>query len=420
MMEAADLVIINAREMLTMSSEGKGPRCGDEMENLGIIEGAALTVTDGEISWVGKTEELPEELISVNRTTIIDAEGKTVMPGIIEPHTHLVFGGSREDELAMRLQGHSYLEILQSGGGILSTVQATREATDAQLKEAALKHLQQLMQQGITTLEAKSGYGLTVEDELRCLQLINELDEECWVDIIPTFLGAHALPPEYSDSREDYLQLVIDEMIPGVQERELASFCDVFCEEGVFSVEESRRVLEAARKAGLGLKVHADEIVALGGAQLAAEMGAISAEHLLQISEEGIEALAREKVVAVLLPATAFYLMKGKYAPARKMIEAGVPVALSTDFNPGSSPLASPWLVMGLAAMKMKMTPEEIITACTINSAHALGLSEDRGSLEVGKKGDLLVLNLPTYRQLPYFFGTSWAETVIKEGNVIL
>ncbi|MCS1351930.1 imidazolonepropionase [Mechercharimyces sp. CAU 1602] len=421
------VVIKRAGQLLTLAGASKAPKRKEEMNELGLIENGAVAIEGGRILAVGTQADVEGVLDQQwgsqwhtdEEIEQIDADGRLVMPGLVDPHTHLVFGGTREYELEMRLNGAKYLDILAAGGGILASTRMTRAASEEDLIEQSTKRLDQFLKHGVTTVEAKSGYGLTLEDELKQLRVAKRLGEQHPVDVISTFMGAHAIPPEYKGRSNDYVDLVIEEMLPIVAGENLASFCDVFCEEGVFTIEQSERILEAGKKVGLTPKVHADEIVALGGAELAARVGAISADHLLRSSDEGIVAMAEAGVIAVLLPGTAFFLM-AEYARARDMIEAGVPVALSTDRNPGSSPTESLWTIMNLACLNMRMTPAEVITAATINAAHAIGKAEEVGSLEVGKKADLLMMDAPNYPYLQYNFGVNLVDTVVKNGQVFI
>jgi imidazolonepropionase len=419
------LVISGARQVLTLAGDNTKPRVREQMEQLGIVEGVdtCVAAVDGIIAAVGSRAEVEQALnelcIRWEEAEHIDATGKLVMPGLVDPHTHLVFGGSREYELELRMKGATYLEILQQGGGILSTTRMTREADENQLLEEAWKRLDTFLLHGVTTVEAKSGYGLTTEDELKQLRVARMLNRQHPVDVVSTFMGAHAVPPEYKSNPDLYVDLIVEEMIPRVAEEGLAEFCDVFCEHGVFSVEQSERILEAGKRAGLIPKIHADEIEPMGGAELAARVGAISADHLLKASDEGIAAMAKAGVVATLLPGTAFFLM-APYARARQMIEAGVPVALSTDRNPGSSPTENLQLIMNLAVLNMKMTPAEVIVAATINAAHAINRADSVGSLEAGKQADILIMNVPSYRHLSYQYGVNHVDTVIKAGRVVV
>jgi len=416
----ADLILRHAGQLVTVAGASDNPKRGPEMSEIGIIEDGAVAVRDGIIAAVGTTTEVWAQVEAGPGTRVVDAGGKVVLPGLVDPHTHLVFAGSREHELELKLNGMGYLDILKAGGGILKTVRQTREASQKDLFLAGCKYLDQMLAQGTTTAEAKSGYGLTLEDEIKTLKVIRDLDVFHPVGLVPTFLGAHATPEEYRDNPEEFVNLVINEMLPAVAREKLAEFCDVFCEEGVFTVEQSRRILLAARELGFKLKIHADEIGTLGGAELAAEVGAVSAEHLMAVSDQGIALMARQGTIAVLLPATTFCLMGKQYAPARKIIGEGVPVALATDFNPGSSPVNSLQVVMGIACRQLKMTPAEVISAVTINAAHAIGQAALVGSIEVGKKADMIVFDAPTYQYLSYRFGTNLVEKVIKDGKVVI
>ncbi|MEM3578728.1 MAG: imidazolonepropionase [Candidatus Bathyarchaeia archaeon] len=414
--EKADIFVVNANELITLAGGNDKPRAGGQMRELGIIRGGCVAVKDGKIIAVGKTADVRK---TVRAETVINASGKTVMPGFVDPHTHLVFAGSREDEFQMRVEGASYMEILKAGGGILKTVRETRKAGSDELLGFGLNTLDVMLSYGTTTVEAKSGYGLTTKDELKILSVIKRLNQLHAVDVVPTFMGAHAVPVEYKNNPEDYVKLVVEEMIPKVAEKELAEFCDVFCEKGVFTLEQSRRILEASKVHGLKPKIHADEMNALGGAELAARVEAVSAEHLLYASDEGLKSMAEKGVIAVLLPAAAFSLMAGRYADARKMIEYGVPVALGTDFNP-SCWVENQQLVIAFACYLMKMTPAEAITAATINAAHAVGKAHEIGSLEVGKKADIIVLNAPNHVFLGYRFGVNLVDKVIKNGRLVV
>jgi imidazolonepropionase len=392
------------------------------MSELGLVENGSIAIDEGKIRAVGSKEEI-ERFIEENWCNtgfeVIDAKGKFVMPGLIDPHTHLVYAGSREYELEMRLSGASYLDVLKAGGGILASTRMTRAATEEQLMEETIKRLDRFLLQGVTTVEAKSGYGLTVEDECKQLRVAKKLHEIHPIDMVSTFMGGHAVPSEYKEDSEAYVDLIIKEMLPRVAQEGLAEFCDVFCEAGVFTVEQSERILEAGKKVGLRPKIHADEIESMGGVELAARVGAISADHLLQASEEGIKRLAEAGVIAILLPGTAFYLM-ASYARARDMISQGVAVALSTDANPGSSPTQSLQLIMNLACLNMKMKPAEVITATTINAAHAIGLAHEIGSIEVGKQADLVIMNAPNYLFLQYHYGMNLVDTVMKKGQIVV
>ena len=414
--ENVDMLIVGANELITLGNAGYAPRTGGKMQNLGIIPNGALAIKNGKIVAIGTTPQLAGKFKSEQ---VVDAKGKTVMPGFVDAHTHLVFAGAREVEFEMRLKGASYLEILKKGGGILQTVRETRKATVEELVETARKTLDVMLVHGTTTVEAKSGYGLSTEHEIKILEAVKALDETHAVSLVPTFMGAHAFPQEYADNPDGYVELVTEEMIPKVAEQGLAEFCDVFCEKDVFTVSQSRRILERAKSYGLKPKVHADEMTCLGGAELAAEVEAVSAEHLIYASDRGVEALAQKGVVAVLLPAASFALMINRYADARKMIAKGVPVALGTDFNP-SCWTENMQLVIALACRNMRLSPAEAITAATINAAHAVNRASEIGSLEIGKKADIIILDAPSYRFLGYRFGTNLVDSVIKNGELVV
>jgi|UPI0003B6C1CB imidazolonepropionase len=417
--KAIDLLVHHIGVLASMRGKDE-PRTGRDMADVGVVEHGAVAIQDGKIFAVGYEEEVRAQIAGMAVKQELDAQGRLVTPGLIDPHTHLVHGGSREHELSLKLKGVPYLEILAQGGGILSTVRATRTASEKALYEKAKKSLDQMLLYGATTVEAKSGYGLRLEDELKQLRVAKRLDETHPVDVVSTFMGAHAVPEEYKGRSAEYVDLVIHEMLPEVKRQGLAEFCDVFCEHGVFSVEESRRILSAAKANGFGLKIHADEIEPMGGAQLAGELGCISAEHLLAATDEGLEAMREAGVIAVCLPATSFNLRLTSHARARAMIDMGVPVALSTDYNPGSSPTESLQLVMTLGCLNLGMTPEEVLTAMTINAAHAIGRADTVGSLEVGKQADLVIYDAHNLAYLPYHFGVNHVDTVVKNGKVVV
>lgn len=410
-----NLIIFDAR---VVTPTGFAARKGTEMGELLVMEHATIEVTDGVITYVGPNR-------GENRDGYYqhywhyNARGRCVLPGFVDSHTHFVFGGERADEFSWRLKGESYMSIMERGGGIVSTVKATRASNFIRLRAKAEGFLKQMNAMGVTTVEGKSGYGLDKETELMQLRIMRSLngDEHRRVDIVPTFLGAHAVPQEYAGRTDDYVDFLIREVMPCVAEAGLAEFCDVFCEQGVFSIEQSRRLLLAARGMGFDLKLHADEIVPLGGAGLAAELSATSADHLLHASDADIRAMAEKGVVATLLPLTAFAL-KEPYARGRVMIDAGCAVALATDLNPGSCFSGSIPLTFALACIYMQMSIEEAITALTLNGAAALNRAGSIGSIEVGKKGDLVVLNTDNYHFLPYYIGMNCVIATIKEGVI--
>ncbi|TCJ82583.1 UNVERIFIED_ORG: imidazolonepropionase [Anoxybacillus amylolyticus] len=414
------LFVRRARQLVTLAGSSAAPLVKEKMSDLHIIENGSVWIEHGTIVAVGADDELARQFADrLAEAEVIDAKGKTVTPGLVDPHTHLVYAGSREHEWTMRLGGATYMEIMNAGGGIHATTKATREASEEMLYEESKRRLDQFLLHGVTTVEAKSGYGLSLEHEIKQLEVAKRLDDTHPVDIVSTFLGAHAVPPEWKHDPDEYVRLVIDEMIPEVSRRGLAEFNDVFCERGVFTPDQARLILEAGKEHGLTPKIHADEIEPYGGAELAAEVGAISADHLLRASDEGLRRMAERGVIGVLLPGTAFFLMT-KAADARRLIDAGVPVALATDCNPGSSPTVSLPLVMSLACLHMGMTPAEAMAAATINAAHAIGRAHLVGSLEPGKKADLVIFNVPNYVQVMYYYGVNQVETVMKDGKVVV
>jgi imidazolonepropionase len=410
------LLIRNAAQLICVSKPSSETCTTADKGHLGIIENGAVVVEDDRVAWVGSTSNLPA--FPSSSSTVFDAAGKIVIPGLIDSHTHLIFTGSREEEFEQRLRGSSYQEIASRGGGINATVRHVRQSSKAELKETAGKRLNRLLSYGVTTVEVKSGYGLTLNDEIKCLEVIADLNAEGPWELIPTFLGAHAIPPEFADNRNGYVHLLVDEMLPEIARCRLARFCDVFCEVGAFSLTETETILTKARELGFGLKLHADELSPLGGAELAARMGAASADHLLCITEAGIEAMARSETVATLLPGTAFFLGMN-YAPARKLIDRGVRVALASDCNPGTCPTENLPLIGVMACTQMKMLPSEVLTALTRHGAKAVDCPERLGSIEVGKQADLIICDVPDYRQLFYHFGVNHVWRVIKRGRVV-
>ena len=407
--------IKNAAQLVTLAGEN-GPRRQKQMSELSIIEDGSVWMENGEILAIGSTAEL-EELYS-NRATeadVVDASGRLVTPGLVDPHTHVAYGGSREKEFEMRLEGSTYMEIMNAGGGIHATTRMTREATEDELVAQTTRRLDSFLAHGVTTVEGKSGYGLDLETELKQLRAMKRLNESHPIDLVPTFMGGHAVPQEYKGREEQYIDLLVNDMLPKVAAEGLAVFNDVFCEVGVFTPEQSERILEAGKKHGLIPKIHADEIESYGGAELAAKVGAISAEHLLKASDEGVRLMAEAGVIACLLPATALYLREDA-AKGRAMIDAGVAVAISTDCNPGSSPTTSMPLVMNLACISMRLTPAEALVAATMNAACAIGMEEKVGSLEIGKQADVVMWKVSNYQELQYLFGVNHAGSVWKKG----
>ncbi|MGE7696000.1 imidazolonepropionase [Lysinibacillus sp. NPDC094177] len=414
------ILIKNANEVITLKSAIQGPRTKEQMREIAVVENGSVLMKGDSIIAVGPIEQLEEdfpELVKV--AEVIDASGKVVMPGLVDCHTHLVHGGTREQEFNMRLNGATYMEIMNAGGGIHATTNRTRETSFGDLCEKTMNHLDVFLKHGVTTVEAKSGYGLDWETEKKQLEVAKELQASHDIDVVSTFMGAHAVPRDYKGREDEFVDVVIHEMLPKVAELKLAEFNDVFCEKGVFTPEQSRRILEAGKVLGLTPKIHADEIEPYKGAELAAEVGAISAEHLLVASDEGIEKMAEAGTIAVLLPGTAFFL-RAPFARGRLMIDEGVPVAISTDFNPGSSPTMSLPFIMNLACMHMGMTLEEVLTATTVNAAYALNRGHQIGSLEAGKQADVIILDVANYKQLQYFYGMNHTNTVIKNGRVVV
>lgn len=410
-MNAADLIV--AAGQIATCAPGNAPRRGTRMNDAGLIVDGAIVIKGDTIQAVGSRREILAQWIG----DTLELPNSAVVPGFVDPHSHPIFGGSRLNEFLLRSRGATYQELHAAGGGIASTVKATREASDEELTARAKHTLERMMAHGTTTVEAKSGYGLSVEEEVRELQILRDLANTLDISIVPTFMGAHALPPEYADRREDYVQLVIREMLPAC--RELANYCDVFCEEGAFTVDESRRIFEAARAMGYGLRIHAEEFNHLGGARMAAELGAASVDHLQKLPESDFAAIKKGGSIPILTPGTSFFLGLDGFAPARAMVDADLPVALGTDYNAGSCQTESMQAIMALAVLKTRMTPAEALVASTVNAAHSLGLGELVGSLEVGKKADLLVLDLPDFAQLPYRFGGNYVRAIIKNGVAV-
>jgi imidazolonepropionase len=411
-----DLIIEHAQQLITAKGFTQRPAKGSEMEELGIIHDGAVAIDNEKIVAVSKSEEILSKYAAKER---LDTAGKIATPGLVDSHTHFVFAGSRESELELKIKGASYLEILQKGGGILRTVRDTRAASKETLLQTCRERAKSLLVHGTTTIEAKSGYGLSLRDEIKSLEVINSLNDEGPLAVIPTFLGAHAIPPEFEGRTNDYVDLIIGDWLPQISQGHLARFCDVFCEKGVFDIDQSRRILLAGKQLGLMPRIHADELYPFGGAELAAEVGAVSADHLLYASDLGIERMREAGVIATLLPAAPLTLMLDRYADARKFITHGVPVALGSDLSP-SCWIENEQLVTALACYKLKMTPAEAIMAATINAAHSIQNAHEIGSLEVGKKADITIFNATDYRFLGYRLGVNMVDTVIKNGKVVV
>jgi imidazolonepropionase len=405
-MDTVDILINNANELLTLKGENT-PRKKEQLQKLSIIKNGSIAIKDGKIIDVGTH-------LNYNANIILDASEKIVMPGFVDSHTHVVFAGSREFELDMKLHGLSYMDILKKGGGIHYTVDKTRKATEGELFNQSKNRLNHMLMHGTTTCEGKSGYGLETKSELKILDIQRKLNASHEIDIVSTFLGAHAVPQELNSN--EYVKVILDDMLPKLNG--LARFCDVFCEKDVFTFEQSKRILNEGKKYRLIPKIHADEIVDTGGASLAAEIGAISADHLLMSSHQGLQEMAKKGIIGVLLPGTPFSLMQNAYAPARKMIDLGVPIALATDLNPNCW-IENMQFIIQLACLNMKLTPAEAISAATFNAACAIGLQNYIGSIEKGKQADIIILNCPNYKFLSYQYGINLVETVIKKGKII-
>jgi imidazolonepropionase len=409
------LAIVNCSQLVTLAG-ARRPRTGGDLRQLAIIEDGAILVRGEQIEAVGRRREI-ESLITGD-SEVVDAGRRVVMPGFVDAHTHPVFAGIRANEFEQRSTGATYREIAARGGGIRSTVRATRNASLNDLVKAGKRYAHWFLRCGTTTIEAKSGYGLSIEDELKLLRAIKQLDEETPLHYVPTFLGAHDIPNEYKSRRAAYVSLVVDEMLPRVAQEKLAEYCDVFCETDVFTTDESWQILSAARCQGLGLRVHADQLSLSGGAKLAAELNAATADHLEHVDSAGIQALKTAQVQPVLLPGSVYALGSSQYPPARQMIDAGLAVVLATDFNPGSSPTPSITMVLSLACTQMKMTPAEALTAATINAAYSLGRGDEIGSLEKGKRADFVIHDCEDYRELAYFFGIEHPWRVYASGSL--
>jgi imidazolonepropionase len=409
----SSLAVLHASQLVTLSGP-KRPRVGRELSALGIIRDGGMLIRDGKIESVGPTDEIEK---NVSDAEVVDAGGRVVMPGFVDAHTHLVFAGNRLDDFERRSRGETYEQIAKAGGGIWSTVEKTRAASELDLLAQAKTHANWFLRCGTTTVEAKSGYGLTVEDELKILRVIRQLKQEVPLEIVPTFLGAHAVPKKLSP--DEYLNLVITEMLPCVTAEKLAEFCDVFCERGYFDIDQSRKILSAAKKLGLNLRGHVDQLTNSGAAKLMAEMGATTADHLEQTDDQGIAALKKANVQPVLLPGSVYALGSSRYPRAREMIESGLPVVLATDFNPGSSPTPSMPMVLSLACTHMKMSPAEVITASTVNAAYSVNRGDRIGSVEPGKLANFVIFDCEDYRELAYWFGMQQTLAVYVCGDCV-
>ncbi len=417
-MKSADLVVTNCNQLITC--KGPIPKRKEALQDIGCITDATIASLDGTIIFIGTEKECHNE-VSLNKNGVqIDGKGKIGLPGFVDSHTHLPFAGSREDEFLLRLKGFTYLQLAAKGLGIQTTVKATRQASSQELLSLCLSRLDSMLLHGTTTAEAKSGYGLNTKDELKQLKVIKEANRMHPIDLASTFLGAHEIPMEYKSNKSEYIELIIREMLPKIKRQNLAEFFDIFCEKGVYSVDDTRKLVEAAQKSGLKIKIHTDEFSALGGAELAAEVNATSAEHLIAITQDGMAALSESSTAAILLPGVSFFLMLDKTAPARRLIDLGTIVALATDFNPGSSMTESMFFILQLAVFTLKMGVEEAINATTANAAYAISRQNIVGSLELGKKMDLLLCDVPNYAYLGYHIGINPITHVIKNGKIVV
>lgn len=414
----ATMVINKIDNLITMKGANRARR-GPEQSEIGLINNGIIAIQDEKIIYVGEGD-LPSHIETDENTEFISGEGKTVTPGLVDSHTHVVHGGSREHELSMKLKGVPYLDILAAGGGIHNTINATRNSSFDDLYNQAKKSMDTMLSYGVTTVEGKSGYGVEDFDtELRQLEVAKKLNEDHHVDLVSTFMGAHAVPMKYKDNPDEFVDIIINEQIPEVAKRGLAKFCDVFAEEGVFTIDQSRRILLAARDHGMLLKIHADEIVTLGGAELAAEIECVSADHLIAASDEGIKAMGEKGIIGNILPGTSFNLQTGHFANAKKMIEENVPVAISTDYNPGSCPTENLQLIMSFASLITKLTPEQVITGVTINGAASLGIEDEVGSIQKGKYADITIFDAKNLEYIIYHFGINHTDKVIKKGKLV-
>jgi imidazolonepropionase len=417
-MNQADLAVLNCSQLLTCRSPI--PKRGNALQDVGLIENGCIASLNGKIVFIGDEEAFHHEIQMAVDGVFIDGKGLVGLPGFVDSHTHLPFAGTREEEFVLRLKGHTYQQLAEQGLGIQTTVNATRKASEEDLLSLCLSRLDSMLLHGTTTTEAKSGYGLNLDDELKQLRVLKEADNIHPIDIVSTFMGAHEVPREYKGRKDEYIELITQKILPEVEKNSLAEFFDVFCEEGVYSVEETRYLIREAKDKGFKIKIHADEFEPLGGTQLAAEEGATSVDHLTAITEEGIKKIVQSETVATLLPGVSFFLMQEKKAPSRKLIEEGAIVSVATDFNPGSSMTESMYFILQLAVFTLKMGIEEAINAATVNASYALGRFEQVGSLELGKKMDLILFDAPNYPSLVYHLGINPIKHVIKNGNVVV
>ncbi len=417
-MKSADLAVLGCEQLVTC--RGRIPKRKEALQDIDVLDKGCIASSKGKIVFIGDEKSFSQEFRLEKNGVQIDGSGLVGLPGFIDPHTHLPFAGTREEEFVLRLKGYSYQQLAEKGLGIQTTVKATRKATKDELVSLCLSRLDRMLLHGTTTVEGKSGYGLSLEDEIKQLEAMREADALHPVDIVPTFMGAHEVPPEYTKRKNDYIDLLIQSILPEVKKKKLAEFFDVFCEEGVYSIEETRKLVRAAKEAGLKVRIHADEFSPLGGAELAAQEHASSADHLINIPERSIPKLAQSQTAAILLPAVSFFLMLEKKAPARRLIDEGAIVALATDFNPGSSMTESMLFVLQLAVFTLNMSIEEAIQASTANAAYALEKHKDVGSLEVGKKMDLVLCEAPNYPTIVYHLGINPIKHVIKNGKLVV
>jgi imidazolonepropionase len=411
-----NLLIKNIKQLVTVDSGGKLFKSGKEMRNLGVIERATVLIQNGVFAWIGRSAEFSQPVDE--NIDSIDASDYVALPGFVDSHTHTVFSGTREHEFALRAEGKTYQDIAAAGGGILHTVNSTRASSKKELMTLTRRHLDTMLRQGTTTVEIKSGYGLNEETEIKMLHAINDLAKESFMTLVPTFLGAHAIPPEFKDNPDGYIDLICQRLLPYIARHKMAEFCDAFCEQGYFSLEQCRKIFETAKSLGLKVKIHADQLSQIGASQLAASMGAVSADHLEHIDTAGISALKHSGTIATVLPGVSFFLQYG-YPPARTIIDAGVPLAIASNFNPGSCMSSSIPFMMTIACTQMSLTPEEAISAATLNGAAALGLSKSHGSIEIGKQADIILYNIPNYQYLPYHFGTNHIAKIIQHGTYL-